>query len=405
MNLLKEEIIKYTEEDFSYLTALRRDFHRHPEIGEKEYRTAERIEKELDELGLPHRRAAGTGVVAYLDGTKDGMPPASDPGKPRCLALRADIDALPLTETHESAYKSEIPGCMHACGHDVHMTSLIGAARLLTRMRDQFSGRVILIFQPGEENGYGGRKMVEEGAADGATRCFGFHIAPELRVGTLALVPGPNNASVDWFRITVKGTGAHVAYPHQGADALYAASQIVTAAQALVTRLGNPAESLLLGFGRIEAGTAYNVVADKAVMEGTIRALDPQFRKLLMSKLEELARHTAKLFGCSTEVEWNDNGSMLINTPEAVREVRTVAGELFGEDKLVGRRPSLIGDDMSEFINAVSGCYAFIGTQNPDRPETAHPLHHVCLDVDEEVFKVSVPLTAAYTLAYMRGEV
>ena len=404
MNALEQQITEFVKNDRDFLVSLRRDFHRHPEIGQEEFRTAARIEEELDRLGLPHKRMAGTGVTAWIDGTGEGPVPLSPAGIPRCLALRADIDALPVTELNESSYQSTIPGRMHACGHDVHMTSLLGTARALAAFRGQFSGRILLIFQPSEENGFGGRRMVEEGSVNGVTRCFGFHIAPELKCGTVAVMEGANNASVDWFRITFRGEGTHAAYPHQGADALYMAAQTITAAQPLVTRLSDPAQPLLLGFGRLEAGTAYNIVADRAVLEGTIRALDPAARLKLIRSLEQLARDTAALYGGTAQIEWDVNGEMLINTAEAVREVRKTAVSLFGEECLAVRKPALIGDDMSDFINAVSGCYAFIGTQDPARPETAHPLHHACLDVDENVFLISVPLTAAYALEYMRGE-
>ncbi|MBP3728634.1 MAG: amidohydrolase, partial [Lachnospiraceae bacterium] len=277
---------KAADEDFAYLRSLRREFHRHPEIGQEEFWTAARIEEELDRLELPHQRLGGTGLLAWLEGTAGTSPCQTPLGKDRCLALRADIDALPITEMRPSPYQSENPGCMHACGHDVHLTSLIGAARVLTRCREAFAGRILLVFQPGEENGYGGKLMVDEGAVEGATRCFGFHIAPELRQGTLALVPGPNNASVDWFRIRIQGSGSHVAYPHQGADALYSAAQIVVAAQSLVTRLSNPQEPLLIGFGRLDAGVAYNIVAEKAELEGTIRSLNPLTRSQIKEKLE-----------------------------------------------------------------------------------------------------------------------
>ena len=405
MNQLEQQIKDFVDRDFDVLVSLRREFHRHPDLGREEVWTAARIEEELDKLGLPHHRCAGTGVVAYVDGTAESPVQLTADGRPRCMALRADIDALPLTELRETAYTSNIPGRMHACGHDVHLTSLLGTARALQAHRDLFAGRIILIFQPSEENGFGGRRMVEEGAVNGATRCFGFHIAPELKCGTLGLMEGANNASVDWFRMTIRGEGTHAAYPHQGADALYMAAQVVVAAQALVTRLNDPAQPLLLGFGRLEAGTTYNVVADKAVLEGTIRALDPAVRKDVIRRLEQLLQDTVALYGGTASVEWDVNGEMLINTAEAVREARKVAVSLFGEDCLAIRRPALIGDDMSEYIDAVTGCYAFIGTQDPARPETAHPLHHACLDVDEEVFKVSVPMMTAYTLEYMRGEI
>ena len=247
--------------------------------------------------------------------------------------------------------------------------------------------------------------MVDEGAVKGATTSFGFHIAPELDCGTLAIMPGGNNASVDWFKIAIKGVGAHVAYPHQGADALYMAAQIVVAAQALVTRMSDPVDALLIGFGSLKAGVAYNIVADEALLEGTIRSLDPERRRITVAKLEELVRNTAQLYGGSATIEWDVNAKMLINEKESVLRARQVAASLFGPEKLVERKPALIGDDMSEFIDEVGGCYAFIGTRNPERPETAHPLHHVCLDVDEDVFKVSVPIMAGYALAYMRGEV
>ena len=170
MNRLQQQICGHVEKDFETLVALRRTFHRHPETGQEEFWTAARIEEELDKLGLPHHRCAGTGIVAYVDGTGEGPAVCGEDGRPRCMALRADIDALPVTEQHESAYKSGIPGRMHACGHDVHLTSLLGTARTLCAFRDRFSGRIILLFQPDEEHGFGAARMVAEGAVRGATR-------------------------------------------------------------------------------------------------------------------------------------------------------------------------------------------------------------------------------------------
>lgn len=405
MNELERQIKAFVEKDFDTLVSLRREFHRHPEVGRSEFWTAARIEEELDKLGLPHFRCAGTGIVAYVDGTGEGPAVLDGAGRPRCMALRADIDALPLEEQRESDFKSEHPGRMHACGHDVHLTSLIGTARTLCAFRDRFAGRIILLFQPDEEHGYGAKAMVEAGAVNGATRCFGFHIAPEFPVGTLALPEGACNASVDRFLMTIHGEPTHIAYPHQGADALYMAAQVVVAAQALVTRMSDPVSPLLIGFGRLEAGTAYNIGAGTAVLEGTIRTLDEQLRQKTVRRLEQLLQATVSLYGGTASVEWREFTKVQSNTAEAVREGRQVAASLFGEDCLVFRRPAMIGEDMSEFIDAVGGCFAFIGTQDPKRSETAHPLHHSCLDVDENVFKVSVPMTAAYALSYMRGEV
>lgn len=405
MNELEQQIVDFVENDFDALVSLRREFHRHPEVGQQEHWTAARIEEELDKLGLAHYRCAGTGVVAFVDGTAEGPAVSDEAGRPRCMALRADIDALPLVEQHDSAYKSETPGRMHACGHDVHLTSLLGTARALCAFRDRFAGRIILLFQPDEEHGYGALQMVKAGAVKGATRCFGFHIAPEFTVGTLAVPDGACNASVDRFVMTIRGETTHIAYPHQGADALYMAAQVVVAAQSLVTRMSDPITPLLIGFGRLEAGTAYNIGAGTAVLEGTIRTLDEALRQKTIRRLEQLLQSTAALYGGTASVEWREFTKVQRNDADAVRQARQVAASLFGENCLAYRRPAMIGEDMSEFIDAVGGCFAFIGTQDPERPETAHPLHHSCLDVDENVFKVSVPMTAAYALSYMRGEV
>ena len=199
MTDFEKKIYEEVLADHPRVVALRRDLHKHPEIAREEFRTQAKIEEELDKIGLPHWRSAGTGVMAKLEGTAPGKAlPAAD-GRPRCLVLRADIDALPVQEQHECAYKSETPNRMHACGHDGHTASLIGAARLLAAHRDLFAGTILFAFQPGEEVGYGGYAMVGEGQIDEATRSFGFHTASELPVGKVVLMPGANNASVDWF--------------------------------------------------------------------------------------------------------------------------------------------------------------------------------------------------------------
>lgn len=235
MNQLEREIVEQVQADHDYVVGLRRYLHQHPELPKEEFETQKRIEQELDALGIAHRRVAGTGVYAELTGTK----PAPESGE-RCIVLRADIDALPVTEENGAPYASLCPGKMHACGHDAHNASLIGAARILSANRDKFSGKVIFTWQPGEEIGYGARIIIDEGNIDEAQRSFGLHLASNVPVGSVVLMPGPNNASVDWFRISVHGLGAHVSTPEQGVDAAYIASQIVVAAQALVTRRTAP---------------------------------------------------------------------------------------------------------------------------------------------------------------------
>ncbi len=405
MNSWKEELKQAVQEDFEYVRGIRRDLHRHPEIAREEFRTQQRIEEELDKLGLTHWRSAGTGVVARLSGTKAVPDAWKKKKKPRCLILRADIDALPVQEMHECDYKSENPGKMHACGHDAHTAALIGTARLLSAARDRFAGEILFMWQPGEEVGFGAQEMIRENQLAPGTRCFGLHMASDLPVGSVALTPGPNNASVDWFRITVRGLGAHVSVPQRGVDAAYIAAQILVGIQALVTRMSSPMDHLLIGVGTVKAGTAYNIVAEKAEMEGTIRSLDPELRKATKERMERLAQETAAIYGGTAGIEWADYTSVLINDPDITAEAGELAAGLFGKDKVIrSRKPSLGGDDMAEFINQVPGCYAYIGSGNPGIPETTLAHHHSCFDIDENALKTAVELTSAVALSYLTEE-
>ena len=406
MTSLEQTIYQEVLRDHPAVVALRRNLHRHPEIGKEEFYTQAKIEEELDKIGLKHWRSAGTGVMAKLEGTKNGPVLPAEDGRPRCIVLRADTDALPVQEQHECDYKSEIPGRMHACGHDGHTASLIGAARVLAAHRDLFAGTILFAFQPGEEIGYGGYAMVGEGQVDEATRSFGFHTASELPVGKVVLMSGPNNASVDWFRITIKGLGAHVSKPNLGTDALYIASQIVVALQSLVTRMSSPMDNLLIGVGKLQAGTAYNVIADHAEMEGTVRSLDPELRTLTQERIGTLVQHTAAIYGAEGSVQWDDFTPVLVNDETAAKEAQKIAVSLFGaENVITSRKPSLSGDDMAVFINKVPGVYAYVGSYDPKLPESGRSHHHPCFDIGEDCMIVSAALTVCYTLAYMRGEV
>ena len=398
MTELEKELYAEVLADHPYVVALRRWFHQHPELPREEEETARRIERELDAIGVSHRRCAVTGVRAEIEGAK----PCE--GEPRCIVLRADTDALPVRQENEAPYRSLVPGKMHACGHDAHTAALLGAARTLAKNRERFSGRVILTWQPGEEVGYGARVLIDAGDIDGAGRSFGLHMASNVPVGSVVLMPGPNNASVDWFRIRVHGLGAHVSKPERGVDAAYIASQIVVAAQALVTRCTSPMENVLIGIGVIRAGTAYNVIAQEAELEGTIRVFSPELRRQTKERLEALAGHTAAVFGGSVEFEWNDNTSPLLNDPAATAEAQKTALSLFGEEKLIrSRQPDLGGDDFAEYILRVPGVYAYIGSGNPDRPDTCLPHHHARFDIDEDALTVAAALYSCYTVEYLNG--
>ena len=397
MTELEKKLYDCVLADHDYVVALRRELHRCPELSAEEFETQRIIERELDKLGLARRRVAGTGVYAELEGT-------ANCAAPHCIALRADIDALPVTEKSGAPYASLIPGKMHACGHDAHTASLIGAARVLSANRGLFAGKVIFTWQPGEETGYGARPIVNSGCIDEAQRSFGLHLASEVPVGTVVVMPGPNNAAVDWFRIRVHGLGAHVSTPEKGVDALYIASQIVVGAQAIVARQTNPMENVIVGIGRLSAGTAYNVIAQEAELEGTIRTLTPELRAATKTKLEALVRHTAALYGGTAEIDWNDNTSPLINDEAASREAQKTAVSLFGAEHVVTqRRPALGGDDFAEYILRVPGVYAYIGSGNPALPNTTVAHHNDHIDIDEDCLNVAAALTCCYVTEYLNG--
>ncbi len=390
-------ILERTKAIQEEVTALRRHFHMYPEVSRNEYQTAEKIEEVLVSYGLTPRRVGETGVYTEIKGTGRGN---------KTIVLRADTDALAVTEVHECAYKSRHEGVMHACGHDAHTACLLGACKLLSEHTDLFGGTVRVHFQQAEEIGYGARIFIDEGLVDGADRTFGIHTRPSVRAGSLELIPGPNNASVDWFRIRVFGKAAHVSTPHLGTDALYIASQIVTSAQAIITRQTSPMDSVLIGIGKMSAGTAYNIVAAEAEMEGTIRALTPETRAFAKKQLETLANSVAATYGGTVEIEWKDFTSPLINDHASALEAQKVARELFGDEHVITQDiPSLGGDDFAEYILRVPGVYAYIGSGNPEIPETVVAMHNDHFDIDESCLVVGTAMYAAYAVAFLNGEV
>lgn len=396
MYSLEQDIKKQAQEDHDYVVLLRRHFHSFPELSKYEFKTAEKIEDELHKLGLETKRVGETGVYAEIKGDKQGD---------KTIILRADIDALPVTEEHECEYKSQNVGVMHACGHDAHAASLLGAARLLVKNKDKFGGTIKLNFQQAEEVGYGARVFIDEGYVKG-DRSFGIHMASNVLAGCLVAMSGPNNASVDWFKINVHGLGAHVSTPNLGVDAAYIASQIVVSLQALITRRTSPMDNVLIGVGKIDAGTAYNVVAQEASLEGTIRVLTPELRKQTKEQLEVLAKSIATSYGGSVDFEWKDFTSPLINDENSTLEVQKVAKRIFGDDKVITQRqPALGGDDFAEYILKVPGCYAYVGSGNPNKPETQVAHHNSHFDIDEEALFVSTTLYVIYAIDYLNSTI
>lgn len=382
----------YIEQDRDYIIALRRHFHSHPELSMKEYRTAQRIEEELKAAGIPVRRVGETGVLGVLQGRK---------GPGRKIVLRADTDALPIQDEKTVPYASRCPGVMHACGHDAHTAALLGAARALKKLENDFAGEIDLVFQPGEEYGAGAVLFLQDGALEGADRSFGIHMQSDLPVGQAAMNPGAENASVDHFTIRVLGRSAHVSTPELGADALYAAAQIVTALQGLVGRLKSPADPALIGVGVLRSGEGYNIVAREAVIEGTVRCFSEQTRAMLNRKIADTARSVAALYNTTAEVANESFTRALINNAQVYGELAPVLERTVGSGNLMPKELSLGGDDMAEIIAAIPGVYAFVGSGSDAVPGSQLAHHTPGFDIDEKCLPIAASLYVESALFWL----
>lgn len=383
----------YIEEQRDKLISLRRYFHRYPEVSMKEYRTAEKIEEELDNLHIFHKRVGETGVLGIIGaGEPDG----------KTLVLRADIDALALQDKKSEEYASANEGVMHACGHDAHTAALLGAAAVLKEKEKELKGQVRLFFQQGEEFGQGAGVFLKEGLLEGADRVFGIHVASNIPVGNIGLSAGPVNASVDHFVINVEGKSAHVSTPHLGIDALYIAAQIVNGLQGIVSRQTDPADTVVVGIGVLQAGDAYNIIAGNAKIEGTTRCFTVKTREETNRRIERIARSIGEAYGAEVSVEFEDFASPLINDRQVCEEVRQIAADIVGEEHIIPRERSLGGDDFAEYLLKVPGAYAYVGTGNQEKQNTVLPQHADRYDIDEEGVLIGANLYADYALQFLR---
>ena len=392
----------YIQEERDYLIGLRRYFHAHPEASLEEYETAKKIEEELDKSGIPHKRVGDTGVYAWIDGTG----PEGAKGQ-RTMALRADTDALRMEDLKEGVpYRSQKEGLCHACGHDAHTAMLLTAAKVLQAKKNEFSGQIRLFFQQAEEIGAGARQFVAAGLMEGVDRVYGSHVCSSLPAGTISLTPGPRNASCDYFRIRITGKGAHVSTPHLGVDALYIASQIVVNLQSIVARRTDPLDTVVVGVGKLTAGTAYNIVAEQAELEGTTRCFSPETRERTNRRVRETAEELCRLYDAEAEVEFKDFAAPLINDSTAAAEATRVAEEIYGADRIIHDQQKALGaDDFADYLAKAKGIYGFIGTGNPADPKTLSAHHHGLFDLDEESLLGGCNLYVDYALAYLKGEV
>jgi hippurate hydrolase len=373
------------------IVALRRDIHREPELGFDTEKTAEKVLAALE--GLPLDVATGiaeNGIVATLDGEGDGP----------TVALRADMDALPILEDTGLPFSSETEGKMHACGHDGHTSILVGAAHALSGMRDRLGGTVKFIFQPAEEGGGGGKVMVDEGIADDVSSIFAVHLWPGLPFGKVATKAGPIMAAADAFEMEVKATGAHGAMPHFGSDAISIAAQVVTVLQTIVSREVDPVEPAVLTVGEIGAGTAFNVIPDRAHLGGTVRTLNADLRQNMPRRMEELARGIAKGMRGDIDLDYTFSYPVTVNDEAAASLALGVAEDLFGgESVLELPSPSMGAEDFSYFLESVPGAFIWLGIG-----EDASGLHTPKFAFDEEILPRGSALLAALAIEALQQD-
>jgi amidohydrolase len=375
-------------EGHSQVVADRRHLHSIPEIGLQEFKTAAYIESKLDELGIVHHRCTPTGVVAVLDSGKPGP----------TVMLRADIDALPILEECEHEYKSTHDGFMHACGHDTHTAMQIGVARRLMGGSSGIpagvpQGRVKLVFQPGEEGHQGALKMIDAGVLENPRPdcAYGQHIWSRTPTGKIMIAPGPIMAGVDRLEVTITGKGTHAAYPHGGWDPIYAAAQVITALQSIVSRNIDPQESGVITIAVINAGTAHNIIPMEVKMIGTVRWFDEATHEIIKRRIVEVIEGVSKSLGCSADVKVIHEHYPTVNDAEIAEVVREEAVEIVGADNVILRQQTMGAEDFSDFARVIPGAFAFVGGQC-EKKDCVWPHHHPRFNVDEDAFVIGSEL-------------
>jgi len=388
MNEIINLIKRLSSEQFEEIRAIRRHLHQHPELSCQEFKTAEFICKKLDEYGISYiRGVAETGIVGIIN----GIDPES-----KNIALRTDMDALPIREENSVDYKSVIPGKMHACGHDVHMASLLGAAHILEQLKNRFEGSVKLIFQPSEEIYPGGAvRMIREGVLKNpdTVSVIGQHVINNLDAGKIGIKPGPYMASTDEIFLTVKGTGGHAATPEQLIDPILIASHIIVALQQIVSRNANPIIPTVLSFGRIIGEGRTNIIPDIVSIAGTVRTYDESWRRTIHEKITHMASSIAAAMGGTCEVKISHGYPFLKNDEQLTSKIRSWAAEYLGESNVVDIEARMTSEDFSYFAKEVPSCFYRLGIRNEQKGIRSN-LHTSTFDVDESCLVTGMGLMA-----------
>jgi len=363
------------------MTAIRRDLHAHPEIGFEETRTSALVAERLAAYGIEvHRGLGRTGVVGVLKG---------EGGAGRTVALRADMDALPIVETTNLPWRSTHPGVSHACGHDGHTAMLLGAARYLSESRD-FAGTAVFVFQPAEEGLGGARAMIADGLFEKfpVDEIYGLHNDPHLEPGEIGVFPGPAMAAADFFDIHVTGSGAHAAMPQMGRDPIVAAAALVSAAQSIVARSASPFDELVLSITQVHAGSAYNVIPEEASLAGTIRAFKPEALEIARKRLKEICDGIATAFSVEVSLDLRPTFDVLINHEAETGFLEQAARDVAGDRVVTRPRPMMGSEDFADMLRIAPGAYARVGHAGD------LPLHNPGFVLDDAILPVGASLLA-----------
>jgi len=376
-------------EQLDWAIATRRALHKIPEPGFKEEKTRALICQKLDEIGVPYKEENGW-ITALVEGALPGP----------VTGIRADFDALPVTEPMGCPFRSEHEGYMHACGHDMHVSILLGTARLLSSIKSEMNGSFKLLFQPAEETEGGAKPMVEGGVMENphVDRVYGLHVMPYLTVGQVESRPGTLNASTDSVRIVVHGVRAHGAYPDKGVDAIACAAQVITALQTVVSRNVSPLQSAVLTIGKIEGGRASNIICDEVTMRGTLRTANRALREMMVDRIESIARGVCEGMGCTVDVSVTEGYAALVNEPNETERVMKTARRLLGDKAVFTKEaPSMGAEDFSYFLDAAPGAFFHLGCST-DADHIGAPLHSENFNPDENCMTYGILMEAALVL-------
>jgi amidohydrolase len=394
--MIKEKIQALAKDIFNDVVANRRHLHSHPELSFHEVQTSAYVAAKLDELGIPYQRMADNGLVGLITGAKP-----SD----RVVALRGDMDALPITEANDVSYKSQNEGVMHACGHDAHTASLLGTAKILTELKEEFGGTVKLIFQPAEEKLPGGASlMIKEGVLENPKpqAVIGQHVMPLIDAGKVGFRSGKYMASTDELYVTVKGKGGHGAQPQQNVDPVIITAHILTALQQVVSRFADPKSPSVLSFGKVIANGATNVIPNEVYLEGTFRTMDEAWRKEAHIKMKKMAEGIAESMGGSCEFNIMHGYPFLINEPVLTAATRAHAEDYLGKENVLDLDIWMAAEDFAYYSQVADSCFYRLGTRNEVRGITSS-VHTPTFDVEESALELSTGLMAYIAVKQLEG--